>query len=188
MTELSLDVWDRTIAVNLSSQMLTCKHAIPEMVKHGGGSIINMSSGAAFKRRPDAHGLRGFQGGRQHADHVRGHQPRQAGHPGQHDRARAHHHRCRAGAHSRENALAALSRATLTPYLGEPDDIADLVVFLASDESRYITGQMIAIDGGMSVHVGHVGQADEGSSLLRSVVPQSAFRSGRYCAQEGPST
>ena len=48
VTELSLDVWDRAISVNLSSQMLTCKHAIPEMEKHGGGSIINMSSGAAF--------------------------------------------------------------------------------------------------------------------------------------------
>ena len=47
-----------------------------------------------------------------------------------------------------------LGKATLTPYLGQPEDIANLVVFLASDESRYITGQMIAIDGGMSAHVG----------------------------------
>ena len=48
---------------------------------------------------------------------------------------------------------AALSRATLTPYLGQPKDVADLVVFLASEQSRYITGQMISIDGGMSAHV-----------------------------------
>jgi NAD(P)-dependent dehydrogenase (short-subunit alcohol dehydrogenase family) len=56
--------------------------------------------------------------------------------------------------HLDEKTLAGLGKATLTPYLGQPDDIADLVVFLASDESRYITGQMIAIDGGMSAHVG----------------------------------
>ncbi len=38
--------------------------------------------------------------------------------------------------------------------MGQPEDIADVVVFLASDESRYITGQMIPVDGGMSAHVG----------------------------------
>jgi NAD(P)-dependent dehydrogenase (short-subunit alcohol dehydrogenase family) len=47
-----------------------------------------------------------------------------------------------------------LGKATLTPYVGQPGDVADLVVFLASDESRYITGQLICIDGGMSTHVG----------------------------------
>src|SRR5580700_4245745 len=47
--DLALDVWERTMAVNLRSQMLTCKHAVPEMARGGGGSIINMSSGAAFK-------------------------------------------------------------------------------------------------------------------------------------------
>ena len=49
VTELDLEVWDRTLAVNLTSQMLMCKHAIPEMVRTGGGSIINMSSGASLK-------------------------------------------------------------------------------------------------------------------------------------------
>ena len=37
------------MVVNLRSQMLTCKHTIPEMVKDGGGSIVNMSSGASLK-------------------------------------------------------------------------------------------------------------------------------------------
>lgn len=40
----------------------------------------------------------------------------------------------------------------LTSRVGEPDDVANLVVFLVSDESRYITGQAITIDGGMSSH------------------------------------
>jgi NAD(P)-dependent dehydrogenase (short-subunit alcohol dehydrogenase family) len=56
-------------------------------------------------------------------------------------------------AHLSEDIIAGLGRATLTPYLGEPTDVADLVVFLASEQSRYITGQMISIDGGMSAHV-----------------------------------
>src|SRR5438105_2690072 len=49
VTDLSLDVWEKTMATNLRSQMLMCKHVIPEMVRDGGGSIINMSSGASLK-------------------------------------------------------------------------------------------------------------------------------------------
>jgi NAD(P)-dependent dehydrogenase (short-subunit alcohol dehydrogenase family) len=159
VTDLSLEVWERTMAVNLRSQMLTCKHGIPEMVANGGGSIINMSSGASLKgdRTRTAYGVskagvntltmyvassHGKQGVRVNTivpgliitDAVR--------------------------AHLTEKMLAGLGRATLTPYVGEPEDVANLVLFLASDESRYITGQMIAIDGGMSAHVGAAGQDD----------------------------
>jgi NAD(P)-dependent dehydrogenase (short-subunit alcohol dehydrogenase family) len=130
------------------------------MVRSGGGSIINMSSGASLKgdRTRTAYGVskagvntltmyvasgHGKQGVRANTivpglvitDAVRAHIP--------------------------EGMLDRLSRSTLTPYLGQPDDIADLVVFLASDESRYITGQMVVIDGGMSAHVGNVTGDDQ---------------------------
>jgi NAD(P)-dependent dehydrogenase (short-subunit alcohol dehydrogenase family) len=156
VTELALEVWERTMAVNLRSQMLTCKLAIPEMIKTGGGSIINMSSGASLKgdRTRTAYGVSkagvntltmyvasgyGKQGVRVNTivpgliitDAVR--------------------------AHLTEPVMEGLSRAILVPHLGQPDDIANLVLFLASDESRYITGQMIPIDGGMSAHVGSAG-------------------------------
>jgi NAD(P)-dependent dehydrogenase (short-subunit alcohol dehydrogenase family) len=133
--------------------MLMCKHAVPVMVEGGGGSIINMSSGAALKgdRTRTAYGVskagvialsmyvatsHGKQGIRVNTivpgliitDAVRG--------------------------HLTEKMVEGLGKATLTPYVGAPQDVADLVLFLASDESRYITGQMIAIDGGMSSHVG----------------------------------
>jgi NAD(P)-dependent dehydrogenase (short-subunit alcohol dehydrogenase family) len=157
VTDLSLEVWDRTIAVNLTSQMLTCKHGIPEMVKSGGGSIINMSSGASLSgdRTRTAYGV-SKAGVNTLTMYVA------TGHGKKGIRVNT----IVPGliitnavkAHLSESALKSLGRATLTPYLGQPDDIADLVVFLASDESRYITGQMIAIDGGMSVHAGHVGQ------------------------------
>ena len=153
VTELSLEVWERTVAVNLRSQMLTCKHAVPTMVRGGGGSIINMSSGASLRgdRTRTAYGVskagvnaltlyvatsHGKEGIRANAilpglvitDAVR--------------------------AHLDDATLSRLGTATLTPSVGQPDDIADVVVFLASNESRYITGQLIAVDGGMSAHVG----------------------------------
>ncbi len=157
VTDLDVEVWDRTLAVNLSSQMLLCKHAIPEMVRTGGGSIVNMSSGASLSgdRTRTAYGVskagvnaltlyvatgHGKEGVRVNTivpgliitDAVRAHIP--------------------------ERMLDGLGRATLTPELGRPEDVADLVVFLASDESRYITGQMIVIDGGATAKAGHVGQ------------------------------
>jgi NAD(P)-dependent dehydrogenase (short-subunit alcohol dehydrogenase family) len=160
VTDLDLDVWEQTMAVNLRSQMLTCKHAIPEMVRDGGGSIINMSSGASLKgdRTRTAYGVSkagvntltmyvassyGKQGVRVNTivpgliitDAVR--------------------------AHLTESMLEGLGRAILVPLPGEPEDIANLVLFLASEESRYITGQMIAIDGGMSAHVGSASQDND---------------------------
>ena len=151
--EMSLDVWQRSLEVNLGSQLLMCKYTIPEMRKHGGGSIVNMSSGAAVSgdrtrlaygvSKSGVHTLTMYVATSEGKRGVRANTVV----PGLilTDAVRAH---------LSEEIIGRLSRATLTPYLGQPKDIADLVVFLASEQSRYITGQMISIDGGMSAHVG----------------------------------
>ena len=153
VTDLALDVWERTMEVNLRSQMLTCKHAVPEMVRTGGGSIINMSSGASLKgdRTRTAYGVSkaGVNALTMYVATSHGKKGIRVNTilPGLiiTDAVRAH---------LDEKIVAGLGKAVLTPSVGQPDDIADVVVFLASDESRYITGQMIAVDGGMSAHVG----------------------------------
>jgi NAD(P)-dependent dehydrogenase (short-subunit alcohol dehydrogenase family) len=153
VTELALEVWERTLAVNLRSQMLMCKHAVPVMVKGGGGSIINMSSGASLKgdRTRTAYGVSkaGVNALTLYVATSHGKQGIRANTilPGLvlTDAVRAH---------LDDATLASLGKATLTPSVGQPEDIADVVVFLASDDSRYITGQMLAVDGGMSAHVG----------------------------------
>jgi len=157
VTDLDLDVWNRTLAVNLTSQMLTCKHAIPEMVRNGGGSIINMSSGASLKgdRTRTAYGVSkaGVNTLTMYVATSHGKQNIRVNAivPGLiiTDAVRAH---------LNEEILAGLGRAVLTTHLGEPEDIADTVVFLASDESRYITGQLLSVDGGMTAHVGSGGR------------------------------
>ena len=47
IASMDVDVWDRTMAVNLRGVMLGCKHAIPAMLERGGGSIVNTTSGSA---------------------------------------------------------------------------------------------------------------------------------------------
>jgi NAD(P)-dependent dehydrogenase (short-subunit alcohol dehydrogenase family) len=151
VAEMPLEVWDQMMAVNLRSQMLTCKHAIGSMVARGGGSVINMSSGAASSGdlTRTAYSVSksaistftkyvatqyGRQGVRVNAilpglvltDPVRAQIP--------------------------PDMLAVYSRGLLTPFVGEPIDVANLVAFLASDESRYLTGQSINLDGGGSAH------------------------------------
>jgi NAD(P)-dependent dehydrogenase (short-subunit alcohol dehydrogenase family) len=153
VTDLTLEVWHRTLEVNLQSQMLMCKHGVPEMVRGGGGSIINMSSGASLKgdRTRTAYGVSkaGVNALSMYVATSHGKQGIRVNTilPGLiiTDAVRAH---------LDEKMVASLGKAVLTRSVGQPDDIADVVVFLASDESRYITGQMIAVDGGMGAHVG----------------------------------
>ena len=152
VSEMSLDVWQRSLEVNLGSQLLMCKYTVPEMRKTGGGSIINMSSGAALSgdrtrlaygvSKSGVHTLTMYVATSEGKRGVRANTIV----PGLiiTDAVRAH---------LTEDIISGLGRATLTPYLGQPKDVADLVVFLASEQSRYITGQMISIDGGMSAHV-----------------------------------
>ena len=47
-----------------------------------------------------------------------------------------------------------LARNHLTPYIGEPQDIANVVAFLAGDDSRFVTGHLFSVDGGLSAHQG----------------------------------
>ena len=153
--DLDVEVWDRTLNVNLRSQMLMSKHVVPHMVAAGGGSIINMSSGAAFRgdrtrtaygvSKAGVHALTMYTATSHGKDGVRVNTIV----PGLiiTDAVKAH---------LTSQMLEGLARATLTPFVGAPQDVADLVVFLASDKSRYITGQMFTIDGGMSAHVGNL--------------------------------
>lgn len=152
VSEMSLDVWQRSMEVNLGSQLLMCKYVVPEMRSGGGGSIVNMSSGAALSgdRTRLAYGVSkaGVHALTMYVATSEGKQGVRANTvvPGLilTDAVRAH---------LSADILDGLGRATLTPYVGQPQDVAELVVFLASEQSRYITGQMISIDGGMSAHV-----------------------------------
>src|SRR6266481_2720650 len=116
--EVDVEAWDSAMRVNVASMMLMAKYAIPEMIRSGGGSIINLSSVA------------GLSGG-----HPSLLYPTSKGAIVSLTRAMAAHHG-RDGI--RVNCIAP----------GTVWDIGYGALFLASDESRWITGITLPIDGG----------------------------------------
>jgi len=146
--EVDIEAWDTAMRINVASMMLMAKYAIPEMIRNGGGSIINLSSVA------------GLLGG-----HPSLLYPTSKGAVVSLTRAMAAHHG-RDGI--RVNCIApgtvytpmvasrgmtpemrkARSESTLLGTEGTGWDIGYGALFLASDESRWITGVTLAIDGG----------------------------------------
>jgi NAD(P)-dependent dehydrogenase (short-subunit alcohol dehydrogenase family) len=149
------EVWDALMRINLRGTMLACKVAIPRMRARGGGSIINMSSGAALAGAlaPTAYGV-----SKAAIITLTQYVATQHGKEGI---------RCNAIAPglivtpSTAKTYAAgpfgemMLRHHLTPRLGKPEDIASMVAFLASDESEFITGQVFSVDGGMRAHAAY---------------------------------
>lgn len=158
--QMDLDVWHRTMALNLLHPFLMCRHGIPHMMAAGGGSIINVTShlGLIGSVKP---AYAAAKGGiisftktlaAQYVTHgIRAN----AVAPGS-IRTERSIRRYESGAVDPDSP-AARERATfqaLYPFSkGEPEDIASIAVFLASDESRMLTGTTIAADGGRSSYL-----------------------------------
>lgn len=154
--------WTKVIAVNLTGVYLTMQAVAPAMIGQKSGSIIAQTSVAAFMAFEDAAPYAASKGGvmalaRQAAADLGKHNIRvNAIAPGMVptgflDTTIA----LRGGAAGIENAgrdaiIARTAQAGLLGRVGTPDEIASLVVFLAGDESQWITGQTFVIDGGLS--------------------------------------
>lgn len=149
--DMDVDTWDRIVAVDLRGVMLGCKHALPHMIRSGGGSIVNMSSGSSRLGDLERSAYGAAKAG---VNALTLYVATQHGR----DRVRANSILpglilTPAAANNVPTDLwEVLADNVLTPFFGEPDDIAHLVLYLASDESRYVTGQQFAVNGGMSAH------------------------------------
>ena len=157
LLELESRVWDATMAVDLRGAMLGCKHAVPRMIEVGGGSIINTTSNAALAGDLT---LAAYAAAKAGLNALTRSVATAFGKDGV---------RCNAvsPAHIESPSLAAnvpkevvdmLREQVLTPRLGTPQDVANLVLFLASDEASFITGQVMRVDGGSLSHLAHVAQ------------------------------
>lgn len=153
--EMDLDVWHRTIALNLLHPFLCCRHGIPHMMKAGGGSIINVAShiGLMGSMRPayaaSKGGIMSFTKtlAAQYAQHgIRAN----AIAPGSVRSERYIRYFENNPAPTPATAERALAQKLFPFSVGDPEDIAAIAVFLASNESRMLTGTTLAADGGRS--------------------------------------
>lgn len=149
--ELSLDVFDETMRVNARGFFLCTRHALPALMERGGGCILYTSSAGAYV------------GGRSRVAYA---MAKSATH------ALMRHVATRYGPDGvRANCIAPgsimhekweaelspkfkdwlLSRTPIKSRLGRPTDIASIAAMLMSDEGSYITGQVLSVDGGMTM-------------------------------------
>ena len=146
--ETTLDAWDWVMAVNVKGVFLGTKAAIPEMRKAGGGSIINISSiygmvgsatSSAYHASKGAARTFSKAAAVQYApDNIRVNSV----HPGFTDTPMT------LDIHSQKEIRDAREKMTPLGRLGLPDDIAYGILYLACDESSWVTGIELVIDGG----------------------------------------
>jgi NAD(P)-dependent dehydrogenase (short-subunit alcohol dehydrogenase family) len=161
--EMQLEIWQRTIALNLLHPFLCCRHGIPHMMKAGGGSIINFAShlGMIGSEKP---AYAAAKGGivsftrtlaAQYADRgIRANAIAPAIVRTERSIKRWENKDMMLSDKPSASLRERLAKAKLYPFsTGEPEHIAAIGVFLASDESRMVNGTTIAADGGRSSYL-----------------------------------
>ena len=154
VTQTSLADWQRTLDVNLTGPFLASKHVVPVMIAHGGGSIVHMSSTAGLVGETAIAAYWASKGGvlmlaRQMAlDFARQGVRVNVICPGWIDTP------------FNDPAIeTAGGKEALSPFVdlmvplgrqGSPDEVADVVAFLASDDARLMTGSIVTVDGGLT--------------------------------------
>jgi NAD(P)-dependent dehydrogenase (short-subunit alcohol dehydrogenase family) len=147
--ELTVDEIDAMWHVNVRAVLLLCAAIVPVMVEHGGGSVINVSSVSGLRGTPrraayaaTKAALDGITRALAMEYGPRGVRANSVA-PGVVETALWRELLARDGVEETIVGQTALRR------LATPDDIADVVVFLASDAARFVTGEVLAADGGM---------------------------------------
>ncbi|HYA68037.1 MAG TPA: SDR family oxidoreductase, partial [Acidimicrobiales bacterium] len=148
--DLDADLVDRLLAVNVRAPLLLIGALIPQMRERAGGSIINLSSVSAVVGTPRRAAYAATKGAIDAATRSLAMELGPVGirvnsvAPGVVDTALWERNKSVPGVVDQINELTPLRR------WAAPGDIADVVVFLASDAARFITGETVSVDGGMA--------------------------------------
>ena len=142
--------WRRIMDINVGGVFLCCKYGVPMLIARAGGCIVNTASIAALRGGHDAHAYTASKGAivaltRAVAVSYGGQGVRaNTICPGVIDTEMIHETLL-----EHKEIRTALTRGTPLKRTGTPEDIADVALFLVSDASRFITGEAIAVDGGL---------------------------------------
>jgi NAD(P)-dependent dehydrogenase (short-subunit alcohol dehydrogenase family) len=149
ITDATPEDWDEVMSIDGRGMFLTCKYAIEQMLRNGGGSIVCLSSisGMAGQSSQSTYGPAKFV-----ASGLTKHLAVEWADRGIRVNAVAPGTiRSSGTAQYGEGVLEVARRATPARRLGTPEEVARLIVFLASDQSGFITGVVYPIDGGASL-------------------------------------
>ncbi|MEG1537785.1 MAG: SDR family oxidoreductase [Clostridiales bacterium] len=154
--DTTTELWDKHFRINVRGNFLMARYTLPHLIANGGGSIVNISSTASIRGEDGAAGYGACKAG---LNSLTRSIAAQYGDKGI---------RCNAvlpgvilsdrvlqmaqGVPAMKDSFDILKRHTLVGRFGVGEDIANLVVFLASDKATYITGQQFVCDGGYSSH------------------------------------
>ena len=158
--DTSIEDWDRLMAVNLTAVFLACKFALPHMVEQGSGAIVSVASVAGLNPIPDRAAYCASKAGvigltRQMAlQYARRGIRVSAVCPGPTLTPFTRRYRERFG--DPEGESAAFAGRLPVGRFAAPEEIANAIAFLASDEASFITGSVLDVDGGNNLVTVHV--------------------------------
>jgi len=154
VVDTSLEEWRHLQSINLDGVFLGVKHGIPAITASGGGSIVNLSSMEGIIAHPEMAAYNASKGG---VRLLTKSAALYCGRERNNVRVNSVHPAFVWGPlleeyletqPDREEALTALQDAHPIGYLGDPEDVAYGVLYLASDESKWTTGTELVLDGG----------------------------------------
>jgi NAD(P)-dependent dehydrogenase (short-subunit alcohol dehydrogenase family) len=154
---ISIDSWLKTFSIYLTGAFLGCRAAIAAMKKNGGGSIINISSLSAYRADPGTVAYNASKAGLTmmtksvalHCARERLNIRCNSIHPGVIQTAILDKYLGQLP--NPDEAMQGLISLHPIGRIGDPSDVANVAVFLASQEAKFVTGSAYAVDGGASI-------------------------------------